>query len=271
MPAALVEQLGVDRPCPTGRSTLLAHIQLQERGRARAAHVELRERGLVEQAGRRGGGRGTRPRSPATSCARPSPSRPRPRVAASARAQPNQLTRSQPAFSPSAASRVGQPGPDRPSGAAAGRPSTPGAGRRCRSSASTRPAPWPWPTSGWPRARRSAGCPCGHVVLRRAVDDPLGHHLADAAGRGQAVHAEAGRHPEAAHRGLAEQELAVRRERLRRRARPWRSRRRAAPAPGAGRLAHDSANLVEVGLEQRARLGQRRRRRPASRPRVSRM
>ncbi len=52
------------------------------------------------------------------------------------------------------------------------------------------------------------------VVLRLAVDDPLGHDLADAAGAGEPVRAEAGRHPEAGHLALAEDELAVGRERL---------------------------------------------------------
>ena len=52
------------------------------------------------------------------------------------------------------------------------------------------------------------------VVLGLAVDDPLGHHLADAAGTGETVRAEAGGDPEAGHLALAEDELAVGRERL---------------------------------------------------------
>ena len=52
------------------------------------------------------------------------------------------------------------------------------------------------------------------VQRRLAADDPLGHHLADAAGARQAVRAEAGGHEQPAHRGLAEAELAVGRERL---------------------------------------------------------
>ena len=53
------------------------------------------------------------------------------------------------------------------------------------------------------------------VELRLAAGDPLGHHLADAAGARQPVRAEAGGHEQAAHLGLAEAELAVGRERLR--------------------------------------------------------
>ena len=53
------------------------------------------------------------------------------------------------------------------------------------------------------------------VERRLAADDPLGHHLADAAGAGQPVRAESGGHEQPAHGGLAEAELAVGRERLR--------------------------------------------------------
>ena len=52
------------------------------------------------------------------------------------------------------------------------------------------------------------------VPLRLALDDPLRHDLADAARAGEAVGAEARRHPEAGHLGLAQDELAVGRERL---------------------------------------------------------
>ena len=47
-----------------------------------------------------------------------------------------------------------------------------------------------------------------------AVDDPLGHHLADPAGAGETVGAEAGADEEARHLGLAEAELVVGGERL---------------------------------------------------------
>ena len=53
------------------------------------------------------------------------------------------------------------------------------------------------------------------VTGRFAADDPLGDHLPVAAGSGDAVGAEAGRHEEPGHVALAEDELAVGRERLR--------------------------------------------------------
>jgi hypothetical protein len=52
------------------------------------------------------------------------------------------------------------------------------------------------------------------VERRLAGRDPLGHHLAHAAGAGQAVGAEAGRDEQAADLGLAQAELVVRREAL---------------------------------------------------------
>ena len=52
------------------------------------------------------------------------------------------------------------------------------------------------------------------VEARYALDDPLGHELAHAAGAGEPVRAEARGDPEAAHVGRAEDELAVGGERL---------------------------------------------------------
>ena len=54
-----------------------------------------------------------------------------------------------------------------------------------------------------------------HVERRRPLDDPLGNELAHPARTGEAVRAEARGDPEPAHVGRAEDELAVRRERLR--------------------------------------------------------
>ena len=54
-----------------------------------------------------------------------------------------------------------------------------------------------------------------HVALGFAGEDPLGDQLAHAAGAGQAVGAEAGRHEKSADLRLAEAELVVGRERLR--------------------------------------------------------
>src|SRR5689334_16904930 len=48
-----------------------------------------------------------------------------------------------------------------------------------------------------------------HVPFGPAVDDPLAHHLADAARSGESVGAAAGGDPEAGHVGLAEQEVRV--------------------------------------------------------------
>ena len=53
-----------------------------------------------------------------------------------------------------------------------------------------------------------------HVPLGTAVDDPLAHHLADAARAREPVRAPAGGDPEAGHVRLAEQEVGVGRERL---------------------------------------------------------
>ena len=52
------------------------------------------------------------------------------------------------------------------------------------------------------------------VPLRTAVDDPLPHHLADAAGACEPVRAAACSDPETGHVRLAEQEVGVGRERL---------------------------------------------------------
>ena len=52
------------------------------------------------------------------------------------------------------------------------------------------------------------------VQARDPFDDPLGDELPHASGSREPVGAETGRHPEAADVGLAEDELAVRRERL---------------------------------------------------------
>ena len=54
-----------------------------------------------------------------------------------------------------------------------------------------------------------------HVVLGLAVHDPVGHHLADAPGTGDPVRAEPGGDEEPSDVGLAQDELAVRCERLR--------------------------------------------------------
>src|SRR5512139_535630 len=48
-----------------------------------------------------------------------------------------------------------------------------------------------------------------HIPLGMAVDDPLGHDLADAARTGQAMSTEGARHPEAAYGSRPEQELGV--------------------------------------------------------------
>ena len=92
------------------------------------------------------------------------------------------------------------------------------------------------------RQRSSDGSP---------LDDPLRHHLADAAGAGEAVRAEAGGDEQAAHVGLAEAELAVGRERLR----PVDEPRDADVVHGRDALARVGDDLLEavpVLLEQAA-------------------
>ena len=73
------------------------------------------------------------------------------------------------------------------------------------------------------------------VHRRLAADDPLGHHLADATGAGDAVGAEPGGDEEPGDLALAEDELTVGRERLRPVDRAGRRRRRRAPARPPGR------------------------------------
>ena len=88
------------------------------------------------------------------------------------------------------------------------------------------------------------------VEARLALDDPLGHQFAHATGSGDAVRAEAGRHPEARDRALAEDELAVGREGLR--TVDQRSRSQRPPSAGTREIAasKSGAKRSQSGLEQ---------------------
>ncbi len=126
----------------------------------------------------------------------------------------NQFARSQPDFSPKEAPSLGEPlvgggDPQRPPAEAllagvlhvvVGRVALDRARERVLAAAVVRP--------------EAARVHLPRVEPRLAVHDPFGHELPHAAGAREPMRAEPGRDPEAAHVGLAEDELAVGRERL---------------------------------------------------------
>ena len=258
MPAARVEQLGVDDRPDRPVDVVGAHPLQERRPPPGPRTSSLANEDWSNSPAAVGGGDalGADRRRPDLR-----PAQPRGRsvgVAERPRSTPNQLTRSQPAFSPSAASSAASRGQvGRAAQRPAGRPLLAGVddvvvarvgverlGRRPRAAGRVR--------------AEAADVHVRHVVLGLAVDDPLGHHLADAAGRGEPVHAEARPRPRSRATAVS----------------PSRNSPSGVNAsgavdhpgdPGVAQRRHPLAGRcprlgepVEVGLEQRARRGQRR-------------
>ena len=167
-PAAAVQQLGVDDR-PTGASTSLAHIRLEERDGARPDDLELGERGLVEQAGRLPRGQRLRADRRRPVLARPAA---RPEGLVAERRRSTRTSSGAPSRTSRRTTRAERRrGPRRSARSeAAGRRGAPRSGSGCRSrsrsSRSTAPACTTWLPVGGPEA---AGCPSsrGRARARR--------------------------------------------------------------------------------------------------------
>ena len=260
-PGALVEQLGVDGACPTGRSTSLAHTGCRAAAAPGPATSSLANEDWSKSAGRVAGRRRTRPRSPATRCARPS------RRARSA-ASPARGVDAEP-VDPLPARLLAELGVQLDAAAArradrrSGRPAVHSCpGRRCRSSASRRRAPRASPRSGWRRARRSGGCPsCATSysgwpsTIHSAITLPTPPAAASPCTQ------KPGRDPEAGDPAVSPRMNSPSGVNA---SGPFTTRAisasRSAGHP-ARAAAHDSSNRSRSGVEERPRLGQRRRRR----------